>query len=771
MSTPDRRSDRLGPPVSRRPRRRGERRLALALWAGIAAALLPVLGVVSPGPWVLGALALSAAILVLAAALRRLHAPALAVTAAATGLWAIAVTAVFFGGQALAALIPTPSVVTAAIGAVRRASSEILLGAAPLEATPALSFVLVASAGALTVVLDHVVVTARMPLLAAIALVAVWVIPAVAVPRDVDVVSFVLLAATVLILLRAETRTREAPEPGTSGGVTTLAVAIGTVAVVVALIGAPSLPAPVAAEPGSGALASIDPTLDLGDDLRRNSDVPVLTLSGDSPAPPYLRVATLSLFDGSVWRPDRLRSVSLDDEGFEPLTVDDGVRVVQYTTRVEVAGLASAYLPLPYAAVDITGLEGVWRGVPYSRTALSGQTSARGQSYDVTWQTARPTAEQIRGAEARIDDVAVDVTGLPAETPEVIGELAREVTADASNDYDRLIALQTWFRGSEFSYSLDAPVLDGFDGTGSDAVAAFLEVKEGYCVHFAGAFALMARALDMPSRIVVGFLPGPMVDGEDGRRVSEVTTSQLHAWPEVYFQGIGWVAFEPTKSLGTETRFLPESTPVDDGGEEVTPPSASPSATAPTSTAAAPRPDDDPARNAGTGTAMIDLRPLLAVLGIAVVVLGTPMLVRWSRRRWLAGRARRGEAAAAWRMLQDAAIDQGVAVPAAESPRAFGARLVADHAAPEAEIARLVSAMERASYARPGGEESPPRLDRDADRVRTVMREALPPRARAWSGLAPRSLIIRPGSVLAGSVPPGRPGTTSPRERAAPTPR
>lgn len=769
MSTPDRLPARPGRGAPRRPRRRGERRLALALWTAIAAALLPVLGVVSAGPWVLGALTLSAVILVLAATLRRLHAPAIAVTAAATGLWAVAVTAVFFGGQALAAVIPTPAVFTAAAGAVRRASSEILLGAAPLEATAAMSFVLVASAGALTVILDHVVVTARMPLLAAIALVAVWVIPAVAVPRGVDLLSFVLLAITVLILLRAETRTREAPEPGTSGGVTTLAVAIGTVAVVVALLGAPSLPTPVGAEPGSGTLASIDPTLDLGDDLRRNSDVPVLTLSGDSSAPPYLRVATLSLFDGSVWRPDRLRSVSLDD-GFEPLTVDDGVRVVQYTTRIDVAGLASAYLPLPYAAVEVTGLEGVWRGVPYSRTALSGQTSARGQSYEVTWQTARPTAEQIRGAEARIDDVAVDVTGLPPETPDVVAELAKEVTADASNDYDRLIALQTWFRGSEFSYSLDAPVLDGFDGTGSDAVAAFLEVKEGYCVHFAGAFALMARALEMPSRIVVGFLPGPMVDGENGRRVSEVTTSQLHAWPEVYFQGIGWVAFEPTKSLGTETRFLPESTPVDDGGEEITPPSASPSATAPTSTAAAPRPDDDPGRNSGSGTPMIDLRPYLTVLGIAVVILGTPMLARWGRRRWLGGRARRGDVASAWRMLQEAAIDQGIAVPAAESPRAFGARLVADHSAPEAEIARLVSAVERASYARPG-EAAPTRLDRDADRARTAMRDALPPRARAWAGLAPRSLIIRPGSVLAGSVPTRRPGTTHSRGGAAPTPR
>src|SRR5690606_8316283 len=128
-----------------------------------------------------------------------------------------------------------------------------------------------------------------------------------------------------------------------------------------------------------------------------------------------------------------------------------------------------------------------------------------------------------------------------------IAETADEVTAEATNDYDRLIALQAWFRGPEFAYSLDAPVADGFDGTGADAVAEFLDVREGYCVHFASAFAIMARTLDMPSRIVVGFLPGVNTNETvDGERVGAVSTSMVHAWPEVHFDGIGWVAFEPT---------------------------------------------------------------------------------------------------------------------------------------------------------------------------------------------------------------------------------
>lgn len=736
--------------------RRGERRLAVALWLALCAAIVPLVSVISPGFWVLGAGVVPAAVLVTGAVLRRLRAPAIAVTFAELAVWVAAVTGVFFPGQALLLVIPTPDVVASAIQLVQRASSEILLGVAPVDPTPAISFVVVAAIGALTIALDHVVVTARMPLMASIALVAVWLIPAIAVSRggsNVDVLSFVVLAAAILVLIRAETRTREAPEPGSSSGVTAVAVTSGAIAVVLALVIGPALPAPVVTAAGSGPVVNIDPTLALGNDLRQNSEVTALRIRGDAPTPPYLRIATLSLFDGNVWRPDRLRSVPLEDDGLEPVVVDDGIRVTQYRTNIEILNLPSAYLPVPYPAVAVDGLEGLWRAVPFSRTVLSGQTTAQGQQYEVVSQVPRPTAEQIRAARTSDDGSAVDVLSLPADTPARIIELAQEVTAGQTNDYDRLIALQSWFRGPEFTYSLDAPVAEGFDGTGTEAVAAFLEVKAGYCTHFAGAFALMARALDIPSRIVVGFLPGTATsDTVEGQRVSEVSTSQLHAWPEVYFEGIGWVAFEPTKSLGTETRFLPETENVDEGGEIISGPT--PTATRSPAASAAPtaRPDDGPVDAGAATPAMADLRPfLLTVAGVVLVVLA-PLLVQTLRRRILAGRAREGDVTAAWRLLQDAAIDLGVAVPASESPRAWGARLVAEHSAPAAEVSLLVGAIERASYARaPSGAQSGAQVGAAAGEARRAMLAAVAPAARARALLLPRSLIVRPGSAFAGS--------------------
>ncbi len=103
-----------------------------------------------------------------------------------------------------------------------------------------LAFLLVAAIAGLAVVLDHVVLTARMPLLAGVGLVAVSLIPTIAIPSDVDVVAFVLLAAALLFLLRVDTRARTAvasrarsPHPF---GVSATALGVAAIAVVVAIV-------------------------------------------------------------------------------------------------------------------------------------------------------------------------------------------------------------------------------------------------------------------------------------------------------------------------------------------------------------------------------------------------------------------------------------------------------------------------------------------------------------------------------------------------------
>ena len=737
----------------RAPSRRGELRLALALWLGLLITLVPLTRVVAPGPWMWGATGLPLLLLAVSSTLRRLRVPPTVVTLIELGVWAVIVTGVFFPDEGLLGIIPTGQVVVeSAPQAISAASTLIGEGVAPLTANTALAFVIVASLGLLTVALDHVVVTARMPLLASVALVAVWLIPAIAVPNGVDVTAFVLLAVAILLLIRAETRTREERRARESGGIAAVTLAIGAVAIVSALAVGPTLQAAVP-PPGIGASTVIDPSLDLGADLRRQSNATVLTMRTDGASAPYLRVATLSVFDGAVWQPDRTSTVEL---GPDPLTRNDvssDIAVTQARTTIAVRNLASAYAPVPYAATEVDGLVGQWRFVPYNRTVMAAQGAAEGQEYVVVSDVVQPTLEQIRATSAGGARVSINVDSVPPGLPPIIGRLAQQVTAGATTDYDRLIALQDWFRGPEFTYSLDAPVQEGFDGQGADAVAAFLEAKSGYCVHYAGAFALMARSLGMPTRIVVGFLPGAFTGQVvDGQRVIDVTGRQLHAWPEVYFRGIGWVPFEPTKSLGTPTRFQDAASSA--SGAPTTAPTDTPTTAptiAPTDSAVDPETGSRPDA-AGSGAPLIDIGPLLAVVAAVLVVAALPGLAGAARRGML---RRRGSVAAAWRLVQDAAIDAGVPVSAVQTPRAFGAMLVATSGAPAAEISRLVAAVERANYAAADGTEPGEGAMADAVGIRHAVLAGLAPTRRARALALPLSLIARPGSAWADRVSSG----------------
>lgn len=94
-----------------------------------------------------------------------------------------------------------------------------------------------------------------------------------------------------------------------------------------------------------------------------------------------------------------------------------------------------------------------------------------------------------------------------------------------------------------FTYSLDAE-------NGYDQLNGFLyDTHSGHCALFATAMTLTLREFGIPARYVTGYV----VEGEgeqvkDGYRYT-LTERQLHAWTEVYFNGIGWIAFDPTAKV------------------------------------------------------------------------------------------------------------------------------------------------------------------------------------------------------------------------------
>jgi transglutaminase-like putative cysteine protease len=151
---------------------------------------------------------------------------------------------------------------------------------------------------------------------------------------------------------------------------------------------------------------------------------------------------------------------------------------------------------------------------------------------------ATPTAEQL--ATATVTGADPVYYELPSGVPDSARNLARQVTANAATPFDRAIALQNFFRDN-FTYNTNVQLDDS-----NNAIDVFLRDREGFCQQFAGTFAVMARSVGLPARVAVGYTPGDL--GTDGRY--HVFGRHAHAWPEVWFDGIGWVAFEPTPQRG-----------------------------------------------------------------------------------------------------------------------------------------------------------------------------------------------------------------------------
>ena len=241
--------------------------------------------------------------------------------------------------------------------------------------------------------------------------------------------------------------------------------------------------------------------------------------------------------------------------------------------RITVSGLVSESLPAAVQATDLQLItqQNIGDGLRYdpesgdirSTTELGGSLV-----YQVTSQVPQESYTEL--VNAHIGDPGIpgaDIyTQLPDElTPEVKDLLAGWVST-ANTEFEQLVAIQNHLRSEEFTYSINPEELRAEQEASTDDLTNFLiNTKTGYCQQFSTAFAVLARELGYPSRLVVGFLPGEAVgDGENA-----VKGTDAHAWPEVYFEHIGWVAFEPTPRIDVNrsTSVPLYTTPQDPGNE------------------------------------------------------------------------------------------------------------------------------------------------------------------------------------------------------------
>lgn len=135
-------------------------------------------------------------------------------------------------------------------------------------------------------------------------------------------------------------------------------------------------------------------------------------------------------------------------------------------------------------------------------------------------------------------NIYIKYTTLPGTITYRTRELAYQITDDYSNNYDRAKAIETYL-SQNYPYTLTP----GKPPRSQDFVDYFLfDGKRGYCTYYASAMVVLLRCINIPARYVEGYILPPT--SQNG--VYKVTNQQAHAWVEAYFEGFGWIPFEPT---------------------------------------------------------------------------------------------------------------------------------------------------------------------------------------------------------------------------------
>jgi transglutaminase-like putative cysteine protease len=670
----------------------------------------------------------------------------------------LAVTVVFVPSTAVLGVIPTTQSVDAFQEIVQAANFSIARQSLPAVAVPSIMFLLCLGVGSLTILADLLANTLRTPALAGLPLLVLLAVPSIVSIDITDPIVFVLAAIGYLLLLRANAPRRQ----------TALTVGLSSVVLVGALVAPLLLPGvnPAQNTNGTGFSSGVNPVLSLGENLRQDIEHTVLSYTSESGTGQYLRLVSLQNFSGSNWAPDPFRQRqgnTLDEIGAPPgLSAD--VTTKEDQVFVTVDALTSPWLPLPYPTSSVGGLDGDWFWDSDGLAVKSPNRDARDQTYRATSLIIEPTPAQLTSAGTTVPAGFDRFLALPPAMPKIITDTANSVAGGATSNYEKALLLQQFFRDGDFQYSESAPVDQGYDGTGMTVIAAFLKAKEGYCIHFASAMAVMARSLGIPSRIAVGFLPGTQLPEQvDGRTAFTVTSHNLHAWPELYFEGIGWTRFEPTVGRGDVPAYADAASPNVPTPINTATPTPSDAATAKPSSSAAPlAPEQTRQAAAGASSAAsIGTWVWLAVALVVAAILGlVPATIRvLLRRRRLRGLARGASALTGWREILDTATDLGVEVPDTATARDTADTLaVSIGGADRAPIDRVRAAVERESYASGSGTNHATgvavlskSLDPDVRQVVGDLRAAADRGRRVRAALVPASVIAR---MLRG----GRPG-------------
>lgn len=322
--------------------------------------------------------------------------------------------------------------------------------------------------------------------------------------------------------------------------------------------------------------------------IARNSEIPLVSVIGEE-LPTALTWAAEATYNGTNWS-----TSGTYDNAQNPLPYagpDTSMTRPIITVTRTTNSLPGPWLPtFPL----VTQMEGLQIRVNADGGVIARSDVAANLQYGTVSQfLALRSLKTLQNAKPANQTGYSTTTELPPGFPQDLQEYADTVMSVGTTDYARLTELAKSLSGKP--YRLDNTAFG--DILNYTAINTFVtKTKVGTQAQFATAFALMARSQKYASRVVAGFaVPSPTG--------GNITSQQALVWPEVKFEGIGWVAFAPAP--GDVDRGVP------------VPAAYTPPPTPPTPPPPPPQPEPAPEESGSLWPVVLTLVVVIAVLAIA----------------------------------------------------------------------------------------------------------------------------------------------------------
>lgn len=736
----------------------GQRHATTVAAATLALTLTPLIGIFEGLGWTVPVL-LTITVIATCGSLMRAagRGQGLQTLAMCAGL-VVVLTAGFSGGTAILFVIPTPDTFSHFGLLASEGVSGIVRQAPPVPAEGGILFLTLLGIGLVAILHDMFVVGLRTPALAGLTLLTMYLVPVSVAPDATAWFWFILPAVSYLWLLADDNLRRVSAFGHRFTGAGQLVSqrfpsplartarwsALGFI--LVTLLSLTVVPTNTSgfidriAEGyqggGDAGLGDVNPWAQLSGSLNRPEEVDVLRVSTTDPDPRYLRMHVLDELTSDGFAPN-------DYDDREALVLDGGEGET-FTAEIENLRMEAPVLPVYGTPVDLE-VDGNWER-DTATDVIVGNNSDMGdvETYTLTYAESAPDAEQLAAADGMDpDDARWDANTSHPDVPELT-EIVETAIGDADTVHEKVIAVKDYLSvANGFRYSLETA-----DAGNDEAILDFLYTQRGYCQQYAAAMAWMLREAGVAARVVIGMSQGTR-DGEDWI----LTSHDYHAWVEVYYDGPGWIPFDPTPTTGVPgavsfpwaTEPAPEDEQTTEPGETAAPqgdPSEAPSTDAADPSAGAEAPTDGPSgqtadNGSGGGPAF---NPAWLLLLLLAALPFAPAVWRLRLRRARLSPAKLS-ARTAWDEVLDLALDYGVGLSDALTPRqAAGVLAQAAPGAREAATA-LGAAMARHRYSPRGADPTGladavldlrSELDKRAERGRRVQ-------ARFW----PASLLAK----------------------------